>query len=195
MGEPEKEVKEKKSPKKPKTEATEEKKEPKKEKVKVEREKLRLVGTDLDGHRTVVYALTDIKGIGARTAQVIADLAQVPKNEKIGNIPEAKIEELEEIIKAIQETAPSWIVNRQSDWDSGLDLHITGHEVEITMRNDINRLKMIRCYKGIRHERGAKVRGQRTRSNGRRGLTVGVVKKVARAMMKEKAKKEKTKSE
>ena len=41
---------------------------------------------------------------------------------------------------------------------------------------DINRLKKIRCYRGIRHEKGKKVRGQRTRSNGRTGLTLGVMK-------------------
>ena len=32
-------------------------------------------------------------------------------------------------------------------------------------------------YKGLRHERGHKVRGQRTRSTGRRGLSVGVKRK------------------
>jgi len=36
---------------------------------------------------------------------------------------------------------------------------------------------MIRCYKGIRHEQGQKVRGQRTRSNGRTGMTMGVIRK------------------
>src|SRR2546422_6033274 len=40
-------------------------------------------------------------------------------------------------------------------------------------------MKMIRSYKGVRHETGQKVRGQRTRSNGRTGLTVGVTKKAA----------------
>ena len=38
-------------------------------------------------------------------------------------------------------------------------------------------MKKIRCYRGIRHETGQKVRGQRTRSNGRTGLTLGVSRK------------------
>ncbi len=46
-----------------------------------------------------------------------------------------------------------------------------------TERDDINLMKMIRCYKGIRHEQGQKVRGQRTRSNGRTGMTMGVIRK------------------
>ena len=40
-----------------------------------------------------------------------------------------------------------------------------------------NRLKKIRCYRGIRHETGQKVRGQRSRANGRSGMTVGVQRK------------------
>jgi small subunit ribosomal protein S13 len=42
---------------------------------------------------------------------------------------------------------------------------------------DINLMRKIRCYKGIRHETGQKVRGQRTKSTGRTGLTVGVKRK------------------
>src|SRR5438132_10998930 len=71
------------------------------------------------------------------------------------------------------------MVNRPKDWESGLDLHLVGSEVEVRLRDDINLMKMIRSYKGVRHETGQKVRGQRTRSNGRTGLTVGVTKKAA----------------
>jgi len=71
------------------------------------------------------------------------------------------------------------MVNRPKDWESGLDLHLVGAEVEVRLRDDINLMKMIRSYKGVRHETGQKVRGQRTRSNGRTGLTVGVTKKAA----------------
>ena len=52
---------------------------------------------------------------------------------------------------------------------------------KLTNRNskgrEVNIMKKIRCYKGIRHENGLTVRGQRTRSNGRKGLTLGVSKK------------------
>ena len=54
---------------------------------------------------------------------------------------------------------------------------------------------MIRCYRGIRHEQGQKVRGQRTRSNGRTGLTVGVIKKTAIAAAKAAEKEEGGKKE
>ena len=44
----------------------------------------------------------------------------------------------------------------------------------------MNLMKMIRSYRGVRHERGQKVRGQRTRSNGRTGMAAGVLKKDAK---------------
>ena len=40
--------------------------------------------------------------------------------------------------------------------------------------DDVNRMKKVKSYKGIRHSTGHKVRGQRTYSNGRKGLALGV---------------------
>jgi small subunit ribosomal protein S13 len=68
-------------------------------------------------------------------------------------------------------------MNRQKDYDTGADVHVTSTEVQMTRRDDINRLKKARAYKGIRHERGHKVRGQRLKSNGRTGLVLGVTRK------------------
>jgi small subunit ribosomal protein S18e len=45
------------------------------------------------------------------------------------------------------------------------------------MREDLERMKKIRCHKGLRHFWGLKVRGQHTKSTGRRGACMGVVKK------------------
>lgn len=52
--------------------------------------------------------------------------------------------------------------------------HITGSDLEEKRRHDINRMKMISSYKGVRHQRGQKVRGQRTKSTGRTEGTIGV---------------------
>jgi small subunit ribosomal protein S13 len=46
--------------------------------------------------------------------------------------------------------------------------------MEQKRRHDINRMKMINSYKGVRHKRGQKVRGQRTKSTGRTEGTIGV---------------------
>ncbi|MBI4415898.1 MAG: 30S ribosomal protein S13 [Euryarchaeota archaeon] len=140
---------------------------------------VRFANTDLNGARSVVYALQQVKGMGRRVAEIVSDLAGVPRWERIGNLPEEKTEEMERILGTLHERVPPWLLNRQRDWDTGEDVHVFGPDVDLRRRDDLNRMKMIRCYKGIRHEQGQKVRGQRTRSNGRTGLTVGVTKKMA----------------
>jgi small subunit ribosomal protein S13 len=138
---------------------------------------VRMVNTDLDGNHSVVIALSHIKGVGMRTAEIIARMSNVPRTTKIGDLKDEKTSEIEKLVLDYSEKAPHWMVNRQSDWSTGADLHIVGVDVEINKRDDVNLMKMIRCYRGIRHEQGQKVRGQRTRSNGRTGMTMGVMKK------------------
>ena len=138
---------------------------------------VRLVNTDLDGNKDLVIALSGIKGVGLRTAEIIVRMAGMPRDVKIGDLPDEKTDELEKLVQEYSEKAPHWAVNRQHDWSSGADLHLVGTEVELNNRDDVNVMRMIRCYKGVRHETGQKVRGQRTRANGRSGLTLGVMKR------------------
>ena len=138
---------------------------------------VRIVNTDLDGNKNIVIALSGVKGVGLRTAEIITRMAGIPRSTKIGDLPEDKTEELEKLILDYSEKVPHWMVNRQHDWSSGADLHIVGVDVDLHIRDDVNLMRMIRCYKGVRHETGQKVRGQRTRANGRTGLTLGVIKR------------------
>lgn len=138
---------------------------------------VRLVNTDLDGNKDLVIALSGIKGVGLRTAEIIVRMAGMPRDVKIGDLPEEKTGELEKLVQEYSEKAPHWAVNRQHDWSSGADLHLVGMEIDLNKRDDVNLMRMIRCYKGVRHETGQKVRGQRTRANGRSGLTLGVMKR------------------
>jgi small subunit ribosomal protein S13 len=138
---------------------------------------VRMVNTDINGELSVLIGLTQIKGIGLRAAQTIAKMAGIEFGSQMGMLDDAAVAKLEETITSYVELVPTWMVNRQHDWESGDDMHLVGIDVDIVLKDDINRMKMIRCYKGIRHERGQKVRGQRTRSNGRTGLQMGVIKK------------------
>jgi len=138
---------------------------------------VRIADTDLDGERKVLHALTAIKGIGVRLSAFIADTAGVEREEKLGNLSDEKIKKLQDIISNLSKYAPDWMVNRRKDYYTGKDRHIIGADIALTLREDLNRLKKIRSYRGIRHELGLPVRGQRTRSNGRTGLTLGVSRK------------------
>ena len=156
---------------------------------------VRLANTDLEGARSVVYALTKVKGLGVRVAEIVADLAGVRRTERIGNLTDPETEKIEEVLGKLADLVPHWMVNRPNDWEAGADLHVYSSDIDLRLRDDINRMKMIRCYRGIRHEQGQKVRGQRTRSNGRTGLTVGVIKKTAIAAAKAAEKEEGGKKE
>jgi small subunit ribosomal protein S13 len=154
---------------------------------------VRLANTDLDGNRTIVHAMMDLKGVGSRVGEIIADRLKLPRSEKIGNLPDEKIEELAKMLMELHTFVPRWALNRQRDFFTGESYQVVGSDLELARREDINRMKMVRCYRGIRHEQGQKVRGQRTRSNGRSGLTVGVIKKAAKAAAAEAEKKKEEK--
>ena len=139
---------------------------------------VRIANTDLDGTKMVEYALTGIKGVGIRMGTTIADLSGISRSEKIGKLNEQQIETLAKTVEELATKVPSWAVNRQFDWESGNDMHLVSSNVEIVLRDDLNRLKKIRSWRGHRHERKLPTRGQRTKANGRFGSAVGVQRKV-----------------
>ena len=138
---------------------------------------VRIVNSDIDGQKRTVIGLQSIKGVGKRVAEVVTKRANVDPAAKIGSLSDEKVKEIEDLVKSYVEYAPTWAINRQMDYETGADMHLFGNDLEIVQKDDINRMKMIRCYRGIRHEGHHKVRGQRTRDNGRNGLTLGVAKK------------------
>jgi len=142
---------------------------------------VRLMNTDLDGDKPVVYALRDIKGVGTRVAEMVVNKTNVDPTAKVGYLEDEEIEEVKQSLMNFTDNAPSWAVNRERDPVTGTDDHVLKNELDTVHREDINRMQKISSYKGIRHERGQKVRGQRTKSNGRTGMELGVEKKVARA--------------
>jgi small subunit ribosomal protein S13 len=138
---------------------------------------VRIANTDINGEHPLYLALARVKGIGRRVSiKIVRDLGYDRKR-RIGDLSDDEIDNIHTAIGNIHESLPSWMMNRQKDYDTGDDLHLTSSEVQVARRDDINRFKKMRSYKGIRHERGVKVRGQRLKSNGRTGLVLGVTRK------------------
>jgi small subunit ribosomal protein S13 len=135
---------------------------------------VRIGQTDLDGTKSVERALIEMKGIGRRAARVIADRADVDRTAVLGTLEEDVIEDVVAAVESYDDAVPDWLTNRQKDFYTGESTHLTGSDVELTRDEDINRMRMIRSYRGVRHERGQKVRGQRTKSTGRTEGTIGV---------------------
>ncbi|GAH49265.1 unnamed protein product [marine sediment metagenome] len=138
----------------------------------------RKLRSQVDGNAKVEYGLTQIRGIGRRFAQAIIVVAGINPDLRIGALPEKDLNRIEEIIIApITNGIPAWMVNRKKDLVTGENLHIFGNRLELSVRRDIDRMKRIRSYKGVRHHQGLKVRGQKTKSTGRHGLVVGVLRR------------------
>jgi len=167
---------------KKKKEKGESKKEQKEEKKKIDRGPdfryiVRISNTDVNGEKNVVYGLSSIKGLGVHMATLIADQAEIDKKVLIGDLNDSQIQKIQEIINNVNKTAPVWMLNHRKDYETGQNLHFVSTDIDIRLRDEINIMKKIRSYRGVRHELGLRVRGQRTGSNGRKGLALGVSKK------------------
>lgn len=139
---------------------------------------VRIADTDLDGNRNVVHALTAIPGIGIRMARSVVNIAGIDGNRKLGYLPDDDIEKLRSIIEEkLEESLPVWMLNKRFEPTTGQNMHLLSKDVEFAKMLDIERMIRMKCYRGVRHAKGKKVRGQRTRSTGRKGRTVGVIRK------------------
>lgn len=138
---------------------------------------VRILNTDLDGNRSVQMALTGIKGVGRRNAAVLTQQAEIDPSKTLGLLSDETISRLRTVVEAANEHLPVWMKNRRKDLLSGEDKHLMGTDLMLTRREELDIMRKTRSYKGIRHERGLRVRGQRTRSTGRKGATVGVSRK------------------
>jgi small subunit ribosomal protein S13 len=120
----------------------------------------RIAGVDIPREKQVWIALTYIYGIGRTTALKVLERTQVPAQKKVSDLTDDEVNRLREVIER--------------------ELTVEG-DLRRQVRQNIQRLIEIGCYRGLRHRRNLPVRGQRTRTNARtrRGprKTVGVRKK------------------
>jgi len=136
---------------------------------------IRISRTDIDGNKPLVRALQDIYGIGEAIAKAIIRVTKLDEKKLAGYLTDEEVKKIEEVLNDPAKFGiPSWMFNRRKDYYTGEDKHIIESDLTIARQEDINRLKKIRCYRGIRHELGLPCRGQRTKSTFRRGSTVGV---------------------
>jgi len=149
--------------------------EKKKEEKKTIRNIVRILNTDVPGNMSVIRALRKIKGVGFAFANAVCIQTEINPSTIVGEMSEGDIKKIESFIKT--PTLPGWILNRQKDLEDGTTSHITGAALDLKQRENINRLRRLKAYKGTRHELGLPVRGQRTRSTFRKNKTVGVSRK------------------
>tara|TARA_B100000287_G_C20557332_1_gene750976 strand:+ start:544 stop:999 length:456 start_codon:yes stop_codon:yes gene_type:complete len=138
---------------------------------------IRIANSDVSGEERLGFALTSIRGVGPRISNAIIQKLKLNPEELAGNLTDKNVDEIENAIGNISEFVPTWLLNRQKDYDTGENIHPVSVDLKMVHDDDLNRMKKVKSYKGIRHATGHKVRGQRTYSNGRRGLALGVSRK------------------
>ena len=116
-------------------------------------------------------------GVGRHTSTVISRMAKVDEYALLGRIDEESVNRLRTLSEQYSSKIPSWMANQPKNNITRQAKHLLGDDVALSKDEDVNLMRKIRCYRRIRHDTGQKVRGQRTKSTGRTGTTVGVKRK------------------
>ena len=106
----------------------------------------RISGVDIPRDKRVDISLRYIYGIGPTAARQIVSQSQVNPATKVRDLTDDEVNRIREVI------------------DKG---HTVEGDLRREVRQNIQRLIEINCYRGVRHRRGLPLRGQRTRTNAR----------------------------
>jgi small subunit ribosomal protein S13 len=106
----------------------------------------RLLGVDIPNEKKAVVSLTYLYGIGPYTARALCRKSGVDPDKKAREITDEELSRLATLIERD---------------------HVAEGPLRRQVQTNINRLRDIKCYRGIRHRMGLPVRGQRTRTNAR----------------------------
>jgi small subunit ribosomal protein S13 len=121
----------------------------------------RIAGIDIPNDKRIDIALTYIFGIGDKVAKDILKQARVEPNIRTKDLTSNELKG----IQAVIETLP------------------TEGELRKIVRDNIETLKRIQSYRGLRHTMGLPAHGQRTRTNARtkkgKRKTIGAIAKDA----------------
>ncbi len=142
------------------------------------REIIRLGDKDIRGNIPMGHALTKPKGSSYMFANAVCKVLNLDTKKKCGDYTVKEVEKIEDAIRnPAKYNIPTWLMNRRKDRETGEDKHILSSDLDLTKQFDIRFMRKVKSYKGVRHAAGAKkVRGQSTKSTGRKG-TVATRKK------------------
>ncbi len=106
----------------------------------------RLLGIDIPNDRKTVISLTYLFGVGNHTARELCQKANVDPDKRARDLTDEEVSRITTILEK--------------------DYVVEG-PLRRNVQQNINRLRDIRCYRGVRHRLGLPVRGQRTKTNAR----------------------------
>ena len=119
----------------------------------------RLLGVDIPNRKKIEYSLRYVYGIGPTPSKSVLEEAEIDPNLRTQDLSEQDLSKITNVI-----------LERKYLVEGDLRRDVTAN---------LKRLQSIRSYRGLRHQRGLPVRGQRTITNARTRKggrkTVGVV--------------------
>lgn len=137
---------------------------------------VRILQTDIPGHKRLLVGLTYINGISWAISNAVCKILKLDPEKKVSELSETDINKITNFLK--DPKLPEFLLNRRKDFGTGKDGHLITTDLDMKKEFDIRRLKKIRSYRGLRHAFGHPTRGQRTRSNfrakGKKKAVVGV---------------------
>ena len=106
----------------------------------------RVAGVDIPNDKRLEFSLPYVYGIGRSRTKQIAEQINIPLDKMVGDLTEEELVRLRAVVEG--------------------EYMVEG-DLRRDVRQNIQRLIEINCYRGFRHRRGLPVRGQRTRTNAR----------------------------
>lgn len=106
----------------------------------------RISGVDVPNDKRILISLTYIYGVGLTSSRAILQEVRIDENIKTNKLNEEDIGHI------------AGVIDRN---------YVVEGQLRRQVKQNIDRLRDIGCYRGLRHRRGLPVRGQRTRTNAR----------------------------
>ena len=107
---------------------------------------MRIVGINIPDNKRIEIALTYIYGVGGAASKKILDATKISSDKRAKDLSTEETRRIQDYL---------------------LTNHKVEGELRQLVRQNIQRLKEIKAYRGIRHMRRLPVRGQRTKTNSR----------------------------
>ena len=140
---------------------------------------IRMFNTNIDGRLQILKALGTVRGVGDRFAFAVITHAGIDAQKRAGELTEEEQKHLIEVMQApLKFGIPEWFLNHQRDFTDGTTSHLISNQIDTNFRFLVERGRKTKHLRQCRLAAGLKVRGQRTKSNGRN------ISKVAAALRK-----------
>ena len=130
----------------------------------------RLLGVEIPNNKKLEFGLRYVYGIGPHRAKIITEESGIDPDTRVRDLSEEQLNQLANLISSRmgEEAENPWLVEG---------------ELRRQITSIMKRLQAIKSYRGLRHQRGLPVRGQRTGTNAltRKGSRkkIGVLRKAA----------------